>query len=308
MSYTEKAIGFACGGHNLYGILSLPLQPVRRGVVMIVGGPQYRAGSHRQFTLLARHLASAGVPVLRFDYRGMGDSDGDQHDFEQVDSDVRAAIDLFMLAAPGLQEIVLWGLCDAASAAVFYAHQDARVKGLVLLNPWVRTKAGIARATLKHYYVRRLLQPAFWKKLFAGGLDLRASLASLATLLRASSAAATAAPEDKRHPDEAANPAVLGDVPVAGNRLPLNGGLDLPARLYRDLSRFDGAVLLICSAADLTAREFTDLAGSSPEWRRLMAQPRMTKHTLAGADHTFSSSAWRDEVALWTGTWLASSR
>ena len=39
-------------------------------MVIVVGGPQYRAGSHRQFTLLARHIAAAGYPVLRFDARG----------------------------------------------------------------------------------------------------------------------------------------------------------------------------------------------------------------------------------------------
>jgi alpha/beta superfamily hydrolase len=49
-------------------------------VLVIVGGPQYRAGSHRQFTLLARSLAEQGFAVLRFDYRGMGDSTGAMRD------------------------------------------------------------------------------------------------------------------------------------------------------------------------------------------------------------------------------------
>ena len=43
-----------------------------RGMLIVVGGPQYRAGSHRQFTLLARDVAATGVPTMRFDYRGMG--------------------------------------------------------------------------------------------------------------------------------------------------------------------------------------------------------------------------------------------
>lgn len=78
--YSEQAAVFKSGTNALLGITSLPAStPVpsaSTGVVIIVGGPQYRAGSHRQFVLLARALATAGYPVLRFDYSGMGDSDG----------------------------------------------------------------------------------------------------------------------------------------------------------------------------------------------------------------------------------------
>ena len=49
----------------------------------MVGGPQYRVGSHRQFTLMARAFAAAGYPVLRFDYRGIGDSEGESRGFER---------------------------------------------------------------------------------------------------------------------------------------------------------------------------------------------------------------------------------
>ncbi|HWJ93213.1 MAG TPA: hydrolase 1, exosortase A system-associated, partial [Telluria sp.] len=112
----DRALAFPCQGDTLYGILSLPAQPNPRGVLVIVGGPQYRAGSHRQFTLLARALADAGIPALRFDYRGMGDSEGAQRGFEHVRDDIRAAIDSFMAETPGLSEVVLWGLCDGATA------------------------------------------------------------------------------------------------------------------------------------------------------------------------------------------------
>ena len=54
-----------------------------RGVLIVTGGPQYRAGSHRQFVLLARFLAARGMAVLRFDYRGMGDSEGAPRDYRR---------------------------------------------------------------------------------------------------------------------------------------------------------------------------------------------------------------------------------
>ena len=140
----ERALQFGCDGEALVGILSPAAAPAKRGVLVIVGGPQYRAGSHRQFALLARHLAEQGIPALRFDYRGLGDSSGAARTFEDVGADIRSAIDAFQAAVPGLQEVVLWGLCDGAAAALFYGHQDPRVAGLVLLNPWARSAAGLA--------------------------------------------------------------------------------------------------------------------------------------------------------------------
>jgi len=58
----ERAFTFSCQGSELVGIAHLPAVEADRGVLIVVGGPQYRAGSHRQFLLLARELAREGVP------------------------------------------------------------------------------------------------------------------------------------------------------------------------------------------------------------------------------------------------------
>lgn len=175
----ERAVVFACGDAGLVGVVHLPPAPARRGVLIVVGGPQYRAGSHRQFLLLARSLAAGGYPVLRFDHRGIGDSDGPYPGFEALDADIAAAIDAFVIHCPEIEEVVLWGLCDAASAILFYAHRDPRVAGIVLLNPWVRTPAGEARAYLRHYYLRRLGERDFWRGLLAGKVKPAAAAGSL---------------------------------------------------------------------------------------------------------------------------------
>ena len=279
MAFEERALAFRCGDAELYGVLSLPQgAPGRRGVLIVVGGPQYRAGSHRQFTLLARHLAQQGIPALRFDYRGMGDSQGEARDFEAVDEDLRAALDAFMAAVPELREAVLWGLCDAASAIAMYAQRDARVAGLAMLNPWVRTDGGIARATLKHYYRARLLDAGFWRKLLRGRFDPKASLASMAALARAA----------------------LRGRPAQAT------ALSFPERMREGLRAFSGPVMVVASGADLTAREFCDMGEADPHWKRLLAEPRVTRHRLDKADHTFSRRAWRDQVADWTCAWLRS--
>jgi len=276
----ERALAFPCHGAWLYGILSLPEKPHPRGVLIVVGGPQYRAGSHRQFTLLARDLAAAGIPAMRFDYRGMGDSEGDLRDFDNVNDDLNAAIDRFFAEVPGLQEVVLWGLCDGASAAAMYAPQDPRVAGLVLLNPWVRTEQGEARAAIKHYYRDRLFDARLWKKIGSGQFDVKDSVRSLCqNVLRAFA------------PKQAADR--QADLTNAA----------LPERMQAALTRFGGRVLVVLSGADLTAQEFADLA-SSPAWQPLLSAPRFTRQQIDKADHTFSRRPWQDQVSHWTRDWL----
>jgi exosortase A-associated hydrolase 1 len=284
MDFKERALAFPCQGDWLYGVASVPQAACSRGVLIVVGGPQYRGGSHRQFTLLARALAAQGIAAMRFDYRGMGDSQGAARDFDAVSDDLRAAIDQFSAIVPGMQQVVLWGLCDGASAALMYAPRDKRVTGLVLLNPWVRTDDGIARTTLKHYYRDRLLDADFWRQVVRGRFDYARSLKSLYGLVRAA----------------------FGPAPRAGRADSQLGQAALPDRLHAGMRQFQGQVLLIISGADLTGREFCDLTRSAPKWKRLLDSPRVSHRQLDGADHTFSRRAWRDQVADWTGEWVRS--
>jgi len=285
MSADQQAMQFECGGQALIGVLHQPAQPAPRGVLVVTGGPQYRVGSHRQFVLLGCHLAAQGHPVMRFDYRGMGDSTGDPRTFEQVDDDLHAAIRAFFAAVPALRELVLWGLCDGATAAACHAARDHRITGLVLLNPWVRTDAGWAQATLRHYYVRRLASAAFWRKLAAGAVDVRSALAALRRTAQAALTTTRARTASTPQPGTAA---------------------DLPARLHRALSRFPGRVLIMLSGADLGAREFSALSAHQPQWRRLLAERRVTRVDIAGANHTCARKVWRDHVATSTARWIAS--
>lgn len=285
----ETALTFDCGSSELAAVIHRATGASDLGVVLVVGGPQYRVGSHRQFVDVARAVAAAGVPVLRFDYRGMGDSGGELRGFEFVREDIAAAINALQVREPGIQRVVIWGLCDAATAATFYAWRDPRVAGLILINPWARSEQGEAKAYLKQYYLRRMLSRAFWRKLCSGEYNIRDSLKSLSGKLRL----AFSGEEPKREvaPGESHQTA------------PRHRGL--VERIYHGLECFSGPILLILSGDDLTAREFRDGFRQSRKLRRSMGAARIEHRHLGGADHTFSTKLWRSQVIAWTVDWLA---
>ncbi len=272
----EIPVVFKCQGDQLIGMIHQTIEKSSVGVLIIVGGLQYRVGSHRQFVLLARHLAKKGVSTMRFDVRGMGNSEGESRNFEQIDNDIRSAIDCFFEKCPELNHVILWGLCDAASAALFYGYQDVRVKGLVLLNPWIFTEIGSAKTVLKHYYLKRLISKDFWRKLFSLKFNYWCSFVTLIKFLR------------KIFISKAAYPAEL----------------DLPNRMRECIGKFHHQILFILSGNDLTANEFKEAIKNDNEWQKLLNHHRTSRFDITDADHTFSSSKWRQNVEITTTNWI----
>ncbi|MBI5720181.1 MAG: hydrolase 1, exosortase A system-associated [Burkholderiales bacterium] len=277
MTATETAVVFPCAGEELLGIVSTPAAPAApptRGALIVVGGPQYRVGSHRMFVHLARHLAENGVAAMRFDARGMGDSSGPRQYFEDFDADIGAALDALFREVPSLRTVAIWGLCGGATAALLYVQgtRDARVGGLALVNPWVRTDITQAVTQVKHYYLQRLLQGTFWRKLLRGGVALT-SLAELWRALRLT-ARATAAMRSTGRPQIRE-----GD-----------SDDDLGVRMahaWAGFSALGGRTLLILSERDYTAKEFLETAHMHPVWQSNFAHPLARRVDLPEADHTF---------------------
>ena len=274
----ERGCVFTCDGDPLVGVVSAVEGAPAVGVLIIVGGPQCRSGSHRHFRLLASRLSADGVPVMRFDHRGIGDSCGTAQGFESIEPDIGAAIGEFLSQCPTVRKVVLWGLCDGASAALLYCQsiRDERVAGLVLLNPWVRSEQSLAKTHMRHYYGQRIGERAFWKKLLSGDVAVRKSIRHfVADALRAASMRS-----------------------AAPNRLPFEN------RMAEGLRGFGGPVLLILSGRDLTAKEFDDYCANTAPWSELINSGKISRFLVRDADHTFSSAAWRKNVEDLTLVWL----
>lgn len=291
-SPTEKPLVYQCCKDTVYGILHSPHKlETEVGLVIVVGGPQYRVGSHRQFVELARGLAGQGISVFRFDCRGMGDSEGNFPGFENLDVDIRMAIDEFMRSQPQITKVVVWGLCDGATAAGLYAPKDDRIIGLCLVNPWVRTEQGEAEAFIKHYYIARLCSKAFWGKLISGRFRVWKSLSGLLKNIQRSNSSSNVQKNSKiAGPNQKAEPLQQS----------------LPARMFGSLTSYRGGMFFIISGNDLTAAEFMDATKEGRSCRKLIKSSRVSMLRLSDADHTFSRRVWMIEVIDKTAQWVKS--
>jgi exosortase A-associated hydrolase 1 len=274
---SERFATFECEGDTCVAVIATSSDPAARpgiGVVIVVGGPQYRVGSHRQFVALARALAAAGIPALRFDYRGMGDSDGERRSFERVDADIAGAVTALVEQA-GVTHVVLWGLCDGASAALIYGATDPRVIGIVALNPWAQSESIAAATRVRHYYVGQLLSRQFWRKAVTGGVGIRRGVSELAGSLRSALISRSGA-----------------------------AAVSYLQRMHEGWASFRGPVLFVLSGRDFTAREFEAWVAQDVTRRALLKGVGAEIYRSDAADHTFSDKPSRDAVATRTIEWI----
>ena len=286
MDANEIAVTFACNEATLAGIVHVPETPRARGLLCVIaGGPQYRIGCCRQQVLLARVLAAKGTPVMRFDYRGMGDSGGFDPDLDRTD-DISAAVDEFMRCVPGLREVVLYGGCDGASAIAISGWRQSAVTGWILNNPFTAMEEVRAKMMLKHYYRQRLFSKQLWTKVLRLQFDLKGSLSSVLQNLRKSRSAAATENLQIQDVFDPARP--------------------FTARMLEGWKRFNGDVLLLMGGRSLVAKEFDECVAASAEWQSVVGRSTVTRHEMPDADHTFSEPKSRAMLFDALNSWLES--
>lgn len=285
MRVAEIPLVFDCQGAALVGIVHLPEEPTGRGVLAVVaGGPQYRGGCCRQLIYMARALAQGGVPVMRFDYRGMGDSSGPFQGFEHVEDDIGAALQAFRQTVPGMEEVILWGGCDAASAILIHAHRFPIVTGMILGNPFAHSEETRA-AVERNYYLNRLRDKVFWKKVFTLRFNPLPAIRSVASAFGVKQNKLSG---EKKSPGEAKVPFTM--------------------RMLDGLKRFRGRILLMMSAQSLISQEFDELIESSAGWRKALQAATVERVDIQDADQVFSTVEAREKTLVAARTWMSQFR
>jgi pimeloyl-ACP methyl ester carboxylesterase len=93
--------------------------------------------THRGWRKLAESVAAAGMPTLRFDYPGTGDSAGLEEDPKRFDAwlgSIAAGVE-WLREYTGVEQVSLVGLRLGATLAALAAARIGNIDGLVLLAP-----------------------------------------------------------------------------------------------------------------------------------------------------------------------------
>jgi alpha-beta hydrolase superfamily lysophospholipase len=150
-----ESLYFGPNEGRLFGWLHRPRAKARTDVGVIICQPfGYEAiCSHRGARALAEASATLGVPALRFDYLGTGDSAEIDPDADQIDvwsRDILRAVEELQKRS-GVERICLLGFRMGALLATLVANQSAAMQGLVLIAPVIS-----GRRYLRELRTRRL--------------------------------------------------------------------------------------------------------------------------------------------------------
>jgi len=193
----ESFLAFEAAGCRVFGIVTENTTAARDRPLILLpnAGATHHAGPNRLYVQLARSLATAGFPVVRFDLPGLGDSilpdpaaENDSY-LPAATAVIGAAIDAMSASA----QVVLMGLCSGAHAS-FHAALDldgAPIAESVLINPLTfYYKPGMpldspASAYREwQWYMRSVRRLDRWGKLLRGEARLHAIARAIVFRLR----------------------------------------------------------------------------------------------------------------------------
>jgi hypothetical protein len=271
-------------GEGLFGVWHEPGDETSRrniAIVMLHGWSGTRTGPHQMLTRAARAFAADGYRVLRFDFAGRGDSDGDTEaaTLATMADDVRDALQ-WCEEEKQVSQVVLVGLCSGCEVALAAATRNAGVCALALWSaPVFAAGESSERKSRKrlHYakeYARKLLRPSTYAKVFAGRLDTK----SIGKALSGGGGA-----ENK---NVEAN--IAGQLPPGWRSAAL-----------KRFEKWTAPLLLVYGTGDPTTDE-------ALAWYRAQVQGRIEPqvHFVEGANHSYYGLAWEHDVFAITLDWL----
>jgi alpha/beta superfamily hydrolase len=201
-------------GLLLHGMLHEPDPGQARGVCVLLLSPgiKGRVGPHRLYSKIAERLVRMGFHVLRFDFHGLGDSEGEIDErllsdmYNTIQSgryvdDTIAAMD-WMKANCRVEQFVGSGLCGGSITALLAAAQDPRIASMLALSipvafdggeaNWARFATSRQLAGIRRGYFKRLIKPEAWIRFLTGKTSYQVLWRSLKQMLPWGSKVSTA--------------------------------------------------------------------------------------------------------------------
>lgn len=292
-------------GQQLIGMLHLPDAPVagRPCILLLSPGVKMRVAPHRMYNKMADTFAREGFAVLRFDFSGLGDAEGEiehtqlSHVYNNIQlgrfvGDTRAALD-WLQAEHGFHHFIAGGLCGGAITGLLTAEHDRRIIGLLALGIPVALDAGDAQWSahltrgqldqLRRSYLRKLLEPASWLRLLSFKSDYRVIWKSVRRLF------------DRKTP-RPATPTRDG--------LPMDNTNPKFAPAFFAMVESGRPMLHIFSGSDRLAAEFKEKFEERHPGRLAGYQNRVEIHVIDKANHILAHPDWFNEMQAVSCGWL----
>jgi pimeloyl-ACP methyl ester carboxylesterase len=251
-------------------------------------------------------LSALGFPVLRFDFYGLGDSEGTLDDKVLPDlygaiqlgryvADTRRAIE-WMRTTCHVDRVILGGLCGGAITGVLAAAGDRHVAGLFGLGlPVMLDGSNIDRVDnmtsgqlgrIRQRYLSKLLSPSSWVRALTLKTDFRLLLKSMLLPLRKQRATVP------KPAGSSADPAPRGNAnPYFREAF---GGV---------LSQ-DCPVLLLFSESDRLYAEFREKF-LEPHGSMLKPHAHLVDiRVVSDANHVFTFSEWQRDMTHLLEVWF----
>jgi alpha/beta superfamily hydrolase len=305
VSFPNKA------GQILFGTLHRPdsTEESRPVVVLLSPGVKMRVGPGRLYVPLTDMLCAEGFTVLRFDFFGLGDSEGELS--EKLLPDVYNHIEVgryvddtlcamrWLRDTHGAQRFVLGGLCGGAITALLAADKDAGVEGLLSLGMTVTLASNAALPgnymtsvqleKRRKEYSRKLLSPKAWLRLLTFRSDYSVIWHStLRMFVKKPRAKAQSA---------AADPTAPATIEQRGNANPM-----FPPAYFRFLER-GGKAFMLFSGKDRLQSEYEEKFAEPFAQRLAPFETQIHKHIVADANHVLTLHEWQREMVDASRTW-----
>jgi uncharacterized protein len=292
-------------GLKLFGIVHHPDtdEPRPIPIILLSPGIKSRVAPHRLYVKLARRLAGMGFRVLRFDFSGLGDSEGLVNEATAAEfygtvqlgryvGDTRAAMD-WMEKEYHVSRFILAGLCGGAITGLLAGANDGRVVSLIGLGLPVIVDGDkvdptkyLTAGELDQWragYLSKLFDFRSWLRFLAFKSDYRLILRSLAGSLKSRTAVAA--------PGAAAAPQ------PAGNFNPL-----VPTALEALAST--RPILLVFSEADRLYSIYQERLAQPYQASLQRHQGNIELRVVGNANHIFSFPEWEQGMWHHVDSWL----
>jgi uncharacterized protein len=293
-------------GDLLFGILHEPIETNDANndtcILLLSPGVKMRVAPHRLYIDMAENFITEGFSVLRFDFWGLGDSEGDFNETYLADlygeiqigcyvNDTRCAMD-WLSNVKGFSKFILGGLCGGAITALLTGAEDNRCVGLLSIGiPVILDSQNIDKNKYLTQWQKRSLRLGYFRNLFNLNswyrlLTLKSDFHLILQLLFFSNDSKSSTKDNQN------NQAKKGNVNP------------FFAPKFFDLLSRQVNVILIFSGSDRLLYEFNEKFIQQYKDRFDMYSDQITQHVIPNANHILSNTEWKTQMINFSSDWL----